>query len=523
MSTSAPALPRVTLRQSMAMVWRTLRSMRTALILLFLLAMASFVGSLIPQIPNSRERVASYQVEHRVVGAFFRRAGFFDVFGSWWFALIATLLFVSLVACLLPRSRAHLRAIRQPPVHARELDSFPQYAERRVAAPPERAAELSQHVLRRKLFRVSRGPTPALAAEKGVAREFGSLLFHWAFLLILVGAVYGKGTGFSGRAAVVEGQTWTDALANYDGEIRTGRFFSGDFTGTQLRLIDFQDSYRQTGQPMDFVSRVALSAADGTSLGTADVRVNHPAEVEGLRIFQYGFGWAPVIRINDGDRTLYDGPVVFTQDTPPEGVGRLALPWHGVVKLPSLDPQIGMQIVLWPDYRGYLQLLSGGPPVAMTEAVNPFITVQAFRGPLTDPALSGLDTATMQKWNQVLVGQGQTKPLGEDGAGGTLTVSFPELRRYSVFQVSRDRGVWIVLAGAILVLLGLLPALYTSRRKLWVRAEPDGDGSVLKVGGLALQRKAQFEEEFANILDELVRACGEPAQERERGERLGAR
>jgi cytochrome c biogenesis protein len=523
MSTSVPAVPRVTLRQSVAMVWRTLRSMRTALILLFLLAMASVVGSVIPQIPNSPERAASYQVEHRVVGAFFRRAGFFDVFGSWWFALIATLLFVSLVACLLPRSRAHLRAIRQRPVHARELDSFPQYAERRVAAPPDRAADLSQKVLRRKLFRVSRAPTPAVAAEKGTAREFGSLLFHWAFLLILVGAVYGKGTGFSGRAAVVEGQTWTDALANYDGEIRTGRFFSGDFTGTQLRLIDFQDSYRQTGQPMDFVSKVALSDADGTSLGTADVRVNHPAEVEGLRIFQYGFGWAPVITIADGDRTLYDGPVVFTQDPAPEGVGQLAMPWHGVVKLPSLDPQVGMQVVLWPDSRAYLQLVTGGEPVAMTEAHDPFITVQAFRGPLTDPSLSGLDTATMQKWNHVLVGQGQTKSLGEDGAGGTLTVSFPELRQYSVFQVSRDRGVWIVLTGAILVLLGLLPALYTSRRKVWVRAEPDGDGSVLKVGGLALQRKAQFEGEFANILDELVRACGEPAQERERGERLGAR
>ncbi|MDQ1632723.1 MAG: cytochrome c biosis protein [Frankiaceae bacterium] len=119
MSTSVPAIPRTTLRQSVAMVWRTLRSMRTALILLFLLAMASVVGSVIPQIPNSPERAASYQVEHRVVGAFFRRAGFFDVFGSWWFALIATLLFVSLVACLLPRSRAHLRAILQSPVQAR--------------------------------------------------------------------------------------------------------------------------------------------------------------------------------------------------------------------------------------------------------------------------------------------------------------------------------------------------------------------------------------------------------------------
>jgi cytochrome c biogenesis protein len=493
--------------------------MRTALILLFLLAMASLVGSLIPQIPNSPERAASYQLDHPVVGTFFRHAGFFDVFGSWWFALIATLLFVSLVACLLPRSRAHLRAMRQRPVHARELDSFPRFAERRVGVPPERAAQLSQKILRRRLFRVDRAPT-AVAAEKGLAREFGSLLFHWAFLLILIGAVYGKGTGFTGRAAVVEGQTWTDALANYDGQIRLGRFFSGGFTGTQLRLIDFEDTFRQSGQPMDFVSRVALSDADGTPLGTADVRVNHPAEVDGIRIFQFGYGWAPVITIRDGERTLFDGPVIFTQDRAPEGVGQLAMPWHGVVKLPSLEPQVGMQIVLWPDVRAYLQLVSGGEPIAMTEAFDPLVTVQAYRGPLTDPSLSGLETATMDEWNHILVGQGQTVTLGEDGAGGELTVSFPVLRQYSVFQVSRDQGVWIVVTGAILLLLGLLPALYTSRRKVWVRAEPDGDGAVLKIGGLALQRKAQFEEEFANLVDELVRACGEPAPERER---LGAR
>jgi cytochrome c biogenesis protein len=509
MSTSAPVRPRMTLRQSVAMVWRTLRSMRTALILLFLLAMASVVGSLIPQIPNSPERAASYQIEHPFWGLFFRRAGFFDVFGSWWFALIATLLFVSLVACLVPRTRAHLRSIRQPPVQARELDAFPQYAQRRVSVRPDAAITLSQTVLRRRLFRVTRAPT-SLAAEKGAARELGSLLFHWAFLLILVGAVYGKGTGFTGRAAIVEGQTWTDAQANYDGEIRSGRFFSWDFSGTQVRLLDFEDSYRRTGQPMDFVSRIELTGADGTPLGRTDVRVNHPADVNGLRIFQYAYGWAPVITIHDGDRVLFDGPVIFTQDPAPEGVGQLALPWRGVVKLPSLDPQVGMEIVLWPDFYAYLQFQATGEPVAMTEAHDPFITVQAYRGPLTDPSLSGLETATMTAWENVFVGQGQTKELGDDGDGTMLTVSFPELRQYSVLQVSRDRGVWIVLAAAILILLGLLPALYTSRRKLWVRVETDGDGTLLTVGGLALQRKEQFEEEFAKLVDELVRVCGEP-------------
>ena len=56
----APPCPLLglTLRQSVALVWRTLRSMRTALILLLLLALASVAGSLIPQWPNSPERVS---------------------------------------------------------------------------------------------------------------------------------------------------------------------------------------------------------------------------------------------------------------------------------------------------------------------------------------------------------------------------------------------------------------------------------------------------------------------------------
>jgi cytochrome c biogenesis protein len=85
-------------------------------------------------------------------------------------------------------------------------------------------------------------------------------------------------------------------------------------------------------------------------------------------------------------------------------------------------------------------------------------------------------------------------------------MTFADLRRYSVLQVTRDVGVPIVLLAAILLLLGLLPALYTSRRKLWVRAEPVDGGTLLKVGGFALQRKAQFEEEFAKVVDAIVRA-----------------
>ena len=151
--------------RSVALVWRTLRSMRTALILLLLIALASVAGSLLPQRPNSPERVLEYRATHPFWGTFFDRAGLFDVFGSWWFVLVTTLLFVSLVACLVPRTRALWRALRTPPVQAREIDALPRYAEVRVASAPEQAIDAARRVLRRRRFRVARDPAgSALAA-----------------------------------------------------------------------------------------------------------------------------------------------------------------------------------------------------------------------------------------------------------------------------------------------------------------------------------------------------------------------
>src|SRR3954464_10179832 len=94
---SAPS----SLRRSVALVWRTLRSMRTAIILLLMLAAGAVVGPLIPHIHHSPQRAAAYQVGHPLWAKVFQAGWFFDVFGSWWFALITTLLFVSLVACLI--------------------------------------------------------------------------------------------------------------------------------------------------------------------------------------------------------------------------------------------------------------------------------------------------------------------------------------------------------------------------------------------------------------------------------------
>jgi len=482
--------------------------MRTALVLLLILALAAVAGSLVPQVGVADARIASMFRAHPLRARIYDQIGLFDVYGSWWFTFVYALLLVSLGACLLPRTRGLVRSLRSRPVPARELDTMRHYAEVAVPEAPDRAILGARRVLRRRLFRVS-GPNGlgSIAADKGLAREVGSLLFHWAFFVLLVGVVWGKGTGFTGQAVVVEGETWVEAHANYDGSVREGRFFDEDHSGVQIHVEDFTATYRPTGQPEDFVTSATLAGSDGSATRSVEIRVNHPAEIDGVKFFQFGYGWAPVIRVEKDGQVLLDGPVVCEQSAPPEGVSPLQIPWNCVVKLPTLDPQVGLRFELWPDGRALYALLETGKAMPMVTEFAPVMAYDAFEGDLRADAVqsaSVLDTIGMRRFDTGVVGAGRTADLG-DG----LTVSFPELRQYSVLQVTRDRGLPIVLLAAILILLGLMPALYGSRRKLWVTAEPDGAGSLLRVGGFALQRRSRFEEEFTKVVRDLGRTSGE--------------
>src|SRR5690606_17233073 len=99
-------------------VWRTLTSMGTALVLLFLLALGAIPGALLPQRSLNESKVNEYIAEHPTLGPWLDRVQAFDVFSSFWFTAIYVLLFVSLVGCLTPRLIDHVRSLRATPVAA---------------------------------------------------------------------------------------------------------------------------------------------------------------------------------------------------------------------------------------------------------------------------------------------------------------------------------------------------------------------------------------------------------------------
>src|SRR6202522_2775463 len=138
--------------------WRQLTSMRIALVLLFLLALASVPGSILPQEGNNPAGVTQYFASHKTLAPLLNHVGLFNVFAAPWFAAIYLLLFASLVGCVVPRTfRLAGSARTLPPRAPRNLTRLPQSAEYTTALAPAQAADVAARVLSSRGFRL-RGP-----------------------------------------------------------------------------------------------------------------------------------------------------------------------------------------------------------------------------------------------------------------------------------------------------------------------------------------------------------------------------
>ena len=84
--------------------WRWLTSMRTALVLLFVLAIAAIPGTVLPQRSLNEGNVVDYIADNGRLAEVYDQLQLFDVFESTWFNAIFMLLTLSLIGCILPRS-----------------------------------------------------------------------------------------------------------------------------------------------------------------------------------------------------------------------------------------------------------------------------------------------------------------------------------------------------------------------------------------------------------------------------------
>ncbi|SKC41021.1 cytochrome c biogenesis protein ResB [Okibacterium fritillariae] len=488
--------------------WRQLTSMRTALFLLLMLAIAAVPGSLVPQRSSDPNGVTQYFRDNPSLAPVLDNMQFFDVYGSAWFSAIYLLLFISLIGCVIPRTKHHFQAMRaRPPRTPARLNRLDSYTEQTVeGADAASAISSARTLLKKSGYRVEMyegGGSLSVSAERGYLRETGNLVFHSALVGILLAIGVGGGFGYAGQRVVVEGQTFVNTLLDYN-SFNPGRFFNPDtLSPYALTVDDFAVEYEKQnldayGQAIDYTAKVT-TRSPGQEPEKQTIKVNEPLRYDNTDVYLLGNGYAPKITVRDPQ-----GKAVFTDSVPflPQDANLTSI---GVVKVPDgLSDQLGMIGFFYPTA---VKNASGAYTSTYPDLVYPLLTLNVYKGDLGinegapksvyELVTDGMTQLTGGKTDvdSIELQPGQTADLPNGMGTVTFENSSPQqaagnfdntVPRFVSLDVHHDPSQGFVLLFAILVMLGLLTSLFVPRRRVWVKAVEKEDGSVtLQYAGLA--------------------------------------
>jgi cytochrome c biogenesis protein len=480
--------------------------MRTALVLLFLLALASIPGSVLPQEGIDPAAVTQYYAAHPALAPILARFSLFSVFAAPWFAAIYLLLFLSLAGCVVPRTfRLVGSARQQPPRAPRNIGRLPLAVSYQTPLAPADALQSARQLLADRRFRI-RTDAGWVAAEKGYLREVGNLLFHLALLALLGAVALGGLFGYKANRLLVVGQQFANTPTALD-VFRPGRLVSpGDLQPFSITLQNFRARYitsgSQLGEPASFAAALRYNAAPGQPMRSYDLQVNHPLRVDNVRVYLIGHGYAPTFKITDGRG------YVFTMTVPFIPVDETGLTSEGVVKVPDASPdQLGFAGVFLPTAVDQGGRLTSVFPAAL----QPRVSLVSYVGNLgmnsgSPQSVYQLDTTQMRRLpvapTPLAPGQSMKLP---DGAG---TLTFTGYKQWISLEITYDPGQLPALICGVAALGGLILSFMVRRRRMFVRAAAGPEGvTLVEVGGLARSDAAGgFEDEFAELARDIATA-----------------
>ncbi len=319
MTTSTAGLQLRTERRWLATLVELVSSMRFAISLLTLLAIASVIGTIMKQnepLSNYVNQFGPFWVE------VFDKIGLYSVYSRWWFLLIAAFLALSTSLCIARNAPKMIKDMRSWRENVREqsLRNFHHKAEwQAVGSRRALAQQLAERIVARgyRVKLIEKDHATLLAAKQGAANKWGYIFAHSAILVICVGAVLdsdlplrlqawiqgktpyaggglisqvplqhrlGLGTAtFRGNTLIPEGGESDSATIQEKGGVYIQEL------PITIRLKRFVIDYYSTGMPKLFASEVEVTDHATGKKFPATIQVNHPLLYDGLAVYQSSF------------------------------------------------------------------------------------------------------------------------------------------------------------------------------------------------------------------------------------------
>ncbi|TCK04501.1 cytochrome c biogenesis protein ResB [Phorcysia thermohydrogeniphila] len=417
-------------------------SVKLAIVLLLTLAVTSIIGTIIEQQQDPDKYLREYgETTYKIL----KFLGFTDVYHSWWYILLLTLLGINLIVCSIKRLPKIWKIAKQP------RKTLPEGAEKSLKVSHsitlEGTGEEIKKTVTETLKKLKYSTEVSLEeenqthlfADKNVFARFGVYIVHLGVLIVLIGGLVTAIFGYRGYMNLSEG-TSSNLVS----------FFSGPkiielpfYVKCNKFTIDFYPS----GMPKAYISDLSI-IENGKEVYRKKIRVNDPLKYKGIYFYQASYGQGEVtFHIKRGNKretvsVAFGQPLKFGEGT-----------YLRIVSLDGRTMTMGIEFI----QDGKIE----------EGVIKPFAF---YKVPKTDVTFAVVDF----------------KPVF-----------------YTGLQVSKDPGTWIVWVGSTILIVGLIVAFFIPHRRVWARIEKKGERRVrLVIGGLTNKGT----EGLARELEEVLRA-----------------
>jgi ResB protein required for cytochrome c biosynthesis len=420
-------------------VWRFFSSMKLGLALLGVIALAAGVGTFFPQVNVDPDKA-------RAVGQVWQTLGFTNLYGTFWFRFLMGLLCINLIVCSMQRFQGvYNRTFKLKPP---EISStVPQKVQTKLLGDSKSLKLSVRDVLKRRGYKVVIKEDNAdwsFIAIKRRLGNWGSIISHVSFVVLVIGAMLGSFMGFKGYFMASAGTTVPiNSIQVSKGVVKH------DFS---VRINSSEDRFLANGERDNWYTDLSI-LKNGQEMARQTISVNHPFTYEGVTFYQASFA----------------NGVHLTADLKGK-------------KIPVILQEQGGNYYQAEGTDLYLIAAA-----INSDQKNTSVFYQVYKGTASQPVQTG-----QLNLGQTIDVQGQYK-LTLDGKAG-----------FTGLQVKEDPGVVIIWLGCALLIGGLLLSFYWRTNVVsGIFSAKQGNQGDLTMGALTKKAAGGVQSEFERLIHDI--------------------
>ncbi len=454
-------------------MFKTLGSVKLAIVLFIILATASIIGTLIPQTWTEQQYKDKYgDGRYQVM----RSLQLLDVYHSYWYSALLAAVCVNLCVCSIQGFGPLVKSLGRSSSTAGRvtIPDLPFYEKIKLSSEGTESDKVIQKIkdtLSRRLYRVkyTDAESGVYYFERGKLGRLGPLITHASVIIILLGGIVVALFGFKDYRNITVGDTIDIPHTNF-----------------QLRADDFSVEFYPDHTPKEFTS-VLTVIENGVEKLTKTIEVNTPLKYKGVKFYQSSYG-----QLNAGGGMGHIIEVELSKkvsgesetEVKTEVLGKYEIHKGDTFQVP--DSQLKIEIAnMVPDFvrdgEGNVGTRSNTPK-------NPAALLRLYEG----------DEKIDEVWSFLnhpdFHGAGESDyvmkfvSIGQDGH-----TTGPKY--YTGLQIAYHPGLSIIWAGCLIMVAGMFLSFYMSFKRLWIRVL---DGNV-EIGGRSYKDRTGFEKEYKRL------------------------